>query len=190
MSEHNSAAILDLLDGCLQGSRRSQELLYKQFYGYAMKLCLRYARGQEEAKEILNDGFFKVFTKLETFDRKRPFKTWMGRVMINTALDQYRREAKHQVYEDIRSAENVVAVDETAVSRMAHQELLELVQHLPPAYRTVFSLVVLDGYTHEEVADELEISVGASKSNLSRARGKLREMLAQKSIDDYERVVR
>jgi len=189
MSEHNSAAILELLDGCLQGNRRSQELLYKQFYGYAMKLCMRYARNEEEAKEILNDGFFKVFTKLETYDMKRPFKTWMGRVMINTALDQYRREAKHQVYEDIRSAENMV-VDETAVSRITHQELLELVQQLPPAYRTVFSLAVLDGYTHEEIADELEISVGASKSNLSRARGKLREMLAKVSRQEHERMVR
>ncbi len=190
MSEHNSAAILELLDGCLKGNRRSQELLYKQYYGYAMKLCMKYARSHDEAQEILNDGFFKVFTKLETFDQKRPFKTWMGRVMINTALDQYRREAKHQVYEDIRSAENTVAVDETAVGRMAHQELLELVQRLPPAYRTVFSLVVLDGYTHENVADELGISVGASKSNLSRARGKLREMLAQVSRQEHERIVR
>ncbi|GHB55751.1 RNA polymerase sigma factor [Persicitalea jodogahamensis] len=190
MSEHNSAAILDLLDGCLQGNRRSQELLYKQFYGYAMSLCMRYARSRDEAQEILNDGFFKVFTKLETYDQKRPFKTWLGRVLINTALDQYRREAKHQVYEDIRSADNVAAVNESAVSRLIHEELLELIQLLPPAYRMVFSLAVLDGYTHEEIAAELEISVGASKSNLSRARGKLKEMLAKKSMEAYERVVR
>ena len=190
MSEHNSAAILDLLDGCLQGDRRSQELLYKQFYGYAMGLCLRYARNRDEAAEILNDGFFKIFTKLETFDRDRPFKTWLGRVMINTALDQYRREAKHQVHEDIHSAENAVSENEDAVSHLAYQELIDMVQQLPPAYRTVFSLAVLDGYTHEDIAHELGISVGASKSNLSRAREKLKVMLVKKSIDDYERVVR
>ncbi len=190
MSEHNSAAILDLLDGCLQGDRRSQELLYKQFYGYAMGLCLRYARSRDEAAEILNDGYFKIFTKLETFDRERPFKTWLGRVMINTALDQYRREAKHQVHEGIDSAENVVAANEDVISHLAYQELIEMVQQLPLAYRTVFSLAVLDGYTHEDIAQELGISVGASKSNLSRAREKLKVMVVKKSMDKYERVVR
>lgn len=190
MSEHNSAAILDLLDGCLKGDRRSQELLYRQFYGYAMGLCMRYARSQDEAAEILNDGFFKIFTKLETFDRERPFKTWLGRVMINTALDQYRREARHQTHNDIHEAENVAAISEDAVSRLAYQELIEMVQQLPPAYRTVFSLAVLDGYTHEDIGKELNISVGASKSNLSRAREKLKGMIVKKSMDEYERVVR
>jgi len=190
MSEHNSAAILDLLDGCLRGDRRSQELLYKQFYGYAMGLCLRYARSRDEAAEILNDGFFKIFTKLETFDRERPFKTWLGRVMINTALDQYRREVKHQVYEDMELVKNAVAVNEDALSRLAYEELITMVQRLPPAYRTVFSLAVLDGYTHEEIAKELGISIGASKSDLSRAREKLKVMVAKKSLDEYERVVR
>ncbi len=189
MSEHNSAAILDLLDGCLQGDRRSQELLYKQFYGYAMGLCLRYAHGREEAKEIVNEGFFKVFTKMESFDRERPFKTWLGRVMINTALDQYRREVKHQVHENIENAGNV-AIDENIVSQLAYEELIKLVQQLPPAYRMVFSMAVIDGYTHEEIANELAISVGASKSNLSRAREKLKIMISKKSLDEYERVVR
>lgn len=190
MSERNSAAILELLDGCMQGNRRSQELLYQQFYGYAMGLCLRYARSREEAKEILNDGFFKIFTKLETFDRSRPFKTWLGRVMINTALDQYRREAKHQVFDDIRAAETMAAHDDDAIGQMAYEELLDMIQRLPPAYRTVFSLAVLDGYTHEDIAQELEISVGASKSNLSRAREKLRTMLEKKNKAEHERVVR
>ncbi len=190
MSERNSAAILELLDGCMQGNRRSQELLYKQFYGYAMGLCLRYARSGEEAKEILNDGFFKIFTKLETFDRKRPFKTWLGRVMINTALDQYRREAKHQVYDDIRVAETISANEEDALEKMAHNELLGMIQRLPPAYRTVFSMAVLDGYSHEDIAKELAISVGTSKSNLSRAREKLRTMLEKKNKVENERVVR
>ncbi|TDB63722.1 RNA polymerase sigma factor [Arundinibacter roseus] len=190
MSEHTSAAILDLLDGCLRGDRRSQELLYRQFYGYAMGLCMRYAKNRDEAKEILNEGFFKVFTKIESFDRERSFKTWLGRVMINTALDQYRREAKHQVFEDVEQAQHLAAIDANAVSQLSHQELLGMVQELPPAYRMVFSLAVIDGYTHEEIAEKLEISVGASKSNLSRAREKLKVMLSKKSLDEYERVVR
>lgn len=190
MSEHNSAAILDLLDGCLQGNRRSQELLYKQFYGYAMGLCLRYAQNRDEAADILNDGFFKIFTRLETFDSARPFKTWLGRVMINTALDHYRREVRHRVYEDVQAAENAVAVQEDALSRLAYEDLIGLVQQLPSSYRTVFNLAVLDGYTHDDIARELGISVGASKSNLSRAREKLKGMISKKSLEAYARVVR
>jgi RNA polymerase sigma factor (sigma-70 family) len=189
MSEHNSAAVLDLLDGCLQGNRRSQELLYKQFYGYAMGLCLRYTRNREEAREILNEGFFKIFTKLESFDRERPFKIWMGRIMINTALDQYRREIRNHTHENIENVGNV-SMDENIISRLSYEDLIGIVQQLPPAYRTVFCMAVLDGYTHEEIATELNITVGSSKSNLARAREKLRVMLSKKSFDEYERVVR
>jgi RNA polymerase sigma factor (sigma-70 family) len=170
-------------------NRRSQELLYKQFYGYAMSICLRYTRSREEAKEILNDGFLKVFTKLESFDVSRPFKTWLSRIMINTALDHYRQEVRRDVFDDVEVAEQV-SVDETVISKLSHEELVGLIQRLTPAYRLVFSLSVIDGYTHEEIAEQLNISVGASKSNLSRAREKLREMLSKINIDDYDRVAR
>ncbi|QRR02535.1 RNA polymerase sigma factor [Dyadobacter sandarakinus] len=189
MPEYNSAVLQELLDGCLQKNRRSQELLYKQFYGYAMSICLRYTRNREEAKEILNDGFFKVFTKLESFDSSRPFKTWLGRIMINTALDHYRQEVRRDVMDDVEAAEQV-SVDETVISKLAHDELVALIQKLTPSYRIVFSLYVIDGYTHEEIAEQLKITVGASKSNLSRAREKLREMLSKIKVDDYDRVAR
>ncbi|MDR6803066.1 RNA polymerase sigma-70 factor (ECF subfamily) [Dyadobacter sp. BE34] len=189
MPEYNSAVLQELLDGCLQKNRRSQELLYKQFYGYAMSICLRYTRSREEAKEILNDGFLKVFTKLESFDASRPFKTWLSRIMINTALDHYRQEVRRDVFDDVEVAEQV-SVDETVISKLSHEELIGLIQRLTPAYRLVFSLSVIDGYTHEEIAEQLNISVGASKSNLSRAREKLRDMLSKINIDDYDRVAR
>lgn len=189
MPEYNSAVLQELLDGCLQKNRRSQELLYKQFYGYAMSICLRYTRSREEAKEILNDGFLKVFTKLDSFDAGRPFKTWLSRIMINTALDHYRQEVRRDVFDDVEVAEQV-SVDETVISKLSHDELVALIQRLTPAYRLVFSLSAIDGYTHEEIADQLNISVGASKSNLSRAREKLREMLSKINIDDYDRVTR
>jgi RNA polymerase sigma factor (sigma-70 family) len=189
MPEYTSAVLLELLDGCLKKNRRSQELLYKQFYGYAMSICLRYTRSREEAKEILNDGFYKVFTKLESFDSNRSFKTWLSRVMINTALDHYRQEIRRDVFDDVEVADNVT-VDETVISKLAHEELMELIQKLTPSYRLVFSLYVIDGYTHEEIADQLNISVGASKSNLSRAREKLRDMLSKINIGDYDRVTR
>lgn len=189
MPEYNSAVLHELLDGCLSKNRRSQELLYKQFYGYAMSICLRYTRSRDEAKEILNDGFLKVFTKLDSFDSNRSFKTWLGRIMINTALDHYRQEVRRDVFDDVEVADQV-AVDETVISKLAHEELVGLIQKLTPSYRIVFSLSVIDGFTHEEIAEQLGISVGASKSNLSRAREKLREMLSKINIDDYDRVTR
>ena len=189
MPEYNSAVLHELLEGCLKKNRRSQELLYKQFYGYAMSICLRYTPSREEAKEILNDGFLKVFTKLESFDTNRSFKTWLSRVMINTALDHYRQEVRRDVFENVEMAEPV-SVDETAISKLAHDELIGMIQKLTPSYRIVFSLSVIDGYTHEEIAEQLNISVGASKSNLSRAREKLREMLSKINSDNYDRVTR
>ncbi|TDE13662.1 RNA polymerase sigma factor [Dyadobacter psychrotolerans] len=189
MPGYNSAVLQELLDGCLRKNRRSQELLYKQFYGYAMSICLRYTKSREEGKEILNDGFLKVFTKLETYDPERPFKTWLSRIMINTALDHYRQELRRDVFDNVEAGENV-SVDETVISKLSHEELISLIQKLTPAYRIVFSLYVIDGYTHEEIADQLNISLGASKSNLSRAREKLREMLSKINIDNYDRVAR
>ena len=189
MPEYNSAVLQELLDGCLKKNRRSQELLYKQFYGYAMSICLRYTRSREEAKEILNDGFLKIFTKLDSFDQNRSFKNWLSRIMINTALDHYRHEIRHEVLDDVEAADQVF-VDETVINKMAHEEIIRLIQDLTPAYRVVFSLAVIDGYTHEEIAEQLNISVGASKSNLSRAREKLRIMLSKINIDNYERVSR
>ena len=189
MSGYNSAVLQELLDGCLKRNRRSQELLYKQFYGYAMTVCLRYSKSREEAKEILNDGFFKVFTKLESFDSTRSFKTWLGRIMINTALDHYRHEVRRDMFEVAEAGEQV-PVDETVISKLSHDDLLRVIQNLTPSYRIVFSLYVIDGFTHEEIAYHLNISLGASKSNLSRAREKLREMLSKINIDNYDRVTR
>jgi len=189
MPGYNSAVLQELLDGCLERNRQSQELLYKQFYGYAMGVCLRYTKSREEAKEILNDGFFKVFTKLESFDNSRSFKTWLSRIMINTALDHYRQEVRRDVFDHVDVADHV-SVDETLINKLAHEELVALIQKLTPSYRIVFNLYVIDGYTHEEIAEKLGISLGASKSNLSRAREKLREMLSKINIDNYDRVTR
>lgn len=174
-----------LLDGCRNGHRTSQELLYRQFYGYGMSVCLRYTRTRDEATEVLNDGFMKVFTKTEKYDPNKSFKGWLRRIMINTALDQYRQQSKHYFHEDVEAAEN--ATDNgTVLNRLAYEELIVLVQQLTPAYRMVFNLYVIDGYTHEEIAGQLNISIGTSKSNLVRAREQLRNMLKQNGYDKYE----
>ncbi|QKZ15510.1 RNA polymerase sigma factor [Spirosoma sp. KUDC1026] len=181
----------DLLAGCLRNQRQSQELLYKQFYGYAMSVCLRYAPTRDSALEVLNDGFLKVFTRLDQYDSAQPFKGWLRRIMINSAVDHYRQEVRHHNQDNLEQAEQLSAPDAVdAYSQLAHEDLLMLIQRLSPAYRLVFNLYVMDGFTHEEIAGQLGISVGASKSNLARARENLRQLLKQINQDEYARVNR
>ncbi|WP_345032531.1 RNA polymerase sigma factor [Ravibacter arvi] len=188
MSAINSAVLSELLAGCLQKNRRSQEQLYKMFYGYAMSVCLRYVQDRNDALEVMQDGFFKVFTKIDTFDAGRPFKTWLCRIMINCALDHYRRRNQKFNTDTIEGKD--AAVEEMALSEMSYAEILELVNRLSPVYRVVFCMAVIDGYSHEEIAEKLQISVGTSKSNLSRAREKLKIMLSKINSDDYARMAR
>lgn len=169
----------DLLDGCLIGNPKCQELLYKQFYGYAMSVCLRYTRTHDEAIEIVNDGFIKIFNNADKVDLTKSFKNWLRRIMVNTALDYYRHNLKHYNHEDIQEGEYHLTDNTDASSDVSYEELLGFVQKLSPAYRTVFSLFAIDGYSHEEIAEMLGISIGTSKSNLARARINLREMLSR-----------
>lgn len=169
-----------VLEGCRSGDAKSQELLYKQFYGYAMSVSLRYTRTRDEAIEIVNDGFIKIFNNVDKVDLTKSFKNWLRRIMVNTALDYYRQNHKHYDQDDIQFAEHLSNRSDDASANLAYEELLEMIQRLSPTYRTVFSLFVIDGYSHEEIAKMLGVSVSASKSNLARARVNLREMLSNK----------
>jgi len=150
--------------------------LYYSFYGFAMGICLRYAKDRDEAVEILNDGFYKVLTRLDQYDPAKPFLPWLARIMTNTSIDHYRTELKHQVSTDITELE-IQNEDTDIHSKLNYDDLIRLIQTLPPGYRTVFNLFAIDGYSHEEIAEELGISVGTSKSNLFKARQKLRSLL-------------
>ncbi len=174
-----------LIKGCIRGDKNSQKALYKHFYGYAMSICLRYSKNKEEAIEVLNDGFMKVFTKTNKYDPSKSFKGWIRKIMINTALDNYRQNLKYYHNQDLESTQ-LAAAKENVLSELSYQEIVQMVQQLSPAYRTVFNLYVIDGYTHEEIAELLNISTGTSKSNLSKAREKLREML-KKNKNEYAR---
>lgn len=182
--------LLALIRGCMREDRECQRLLYRQFYGYAMGVCLRYSRSSEEAMEVLNDGFMKIFTKLNKYDSEKSFKGWVRRIMINTALDNYRKELKHYYKNDIEGASHIVAVEDNAIGQLAYNELIAMIQTLSPAYRTVFCLYVIDGYSHEEIAEMLNISIGTSKSNLSKARVNLQGMLKKSHKDEHSNYAR
>lgn len=165
-----------LISGCITQDRKSQKMLYKAFYGFAMAICLRYTGNRDEAAEVMNQGFMKVFTKIETFDASRPFKAWLGRIMMNVSIDHYRANLKMAYSEDLENAEHLDDGTFTD-SNLNYQDLLTMVQQLPQAYRTVFNLFAIDGYSHEEIAATLNINVGTSKSNLFKARQKLKQMI-------------
>jgi RNA polymerase sigma factor (sigma-70 family) len=183
VSETESKEVSALLRGCLQQDREAQRKLYKHFYGYAMSVCVRYSKSAEEARDVLNDGFLKVFTRLQQYDSQKPFKGWLRRIMINTALDNYRHNLKHYNLADIETAETAAA-SFNVLEQLNYDYLISLVQKLSPAYRAVFNLYVIDGFLHEEIADVLGISIGTSKSNLAKARAHLRAALKESKIDE------
>jgi len=137
---------------------------------------MRYSRSTAEAKEVVNDGFLKVFDKIAQYNADLPFKGWLRKIMINASIDQYRKEFKHSHQASVEHAYCAHA-QPVAISNLSHEELIALVQKLTPAYKAVFNLYVIDGYTHREIGKLLGISEGTSKSNLLKARENLRGML-------------
>lgn len=171
----------ELLAKCRKFDSVSQQKVYRHFYNYCMTICYRYAQNTEEAREIMNDGFVKVFTKLDKYTQGTSFKAWMSRIMVNTAIDHYRRKQSRPQTIDIIHASHLQSSPDV-VQRMTAKELMDLVQKLPPSYRIAFNLHVVEGYTHPQIAEKLGISEGTSKSNLAKARLKLQTMLETLNI--------
>lgn len=162
--------------GCKKQDEASQILLYRQFYSYGMSICLRYAKNRESAVEMLNDGFFKVFLKIEQYHPDLPFKPWLRRVLIHAAIDHYRKyDQTKPPLEDLPSLHDPVYNE--GLDQLQYQDLLDVLQKLPPAYRLVFNLSVIEGLTHKEISKELGIAVGTSKSNLAKARKQLQVLV-------------
>lgn len=148
------------------------------FYSYGMSVAMRYARDESEAKSILNDSFFKVFNHIKSFDSSKDFRPWLRTIIVNTALNLMKKN-KHIFLQSELSEADMVTTKDEILSRIGYHELLAMVKTLSDAYRTVFNMYVIDGYKHEEIAQTLGISVGTSKSNLSRARAILQQKISQ-----------
>lgn len=159
-------------------------MLYQHYYNYAMSVSLRYASNRDEASEILNDAFMKIFTNLNKFDLSRPFKPWLRKVLVNTAINHYHKKQREMRLEEMQNAKNE-SDTEKILSGITYQEVIGLLQKLPPAYRTVFNLFVIEGYSHEEIANMLNIAVGTSKSNLFKAKEQLKIILNDFFETDY-----
>lgn len=176
-----------LVEGCIAGERRSQERMYELFYGKMMAVCLRYTKNHDQAKDILQDGFIKVFRSLKAYTHTGSLEGWIRRIMVNTAIDHFRR-ARHSylLLGENRSMEDFGDVaeeepeeEESEWHGLKPADVINAMQKLSPAYRTVFNLYVFEEMTHKEISDTLDISIGTSKSNLAKAKARLKRLLTR-----------
>ncbi len=166
----------NILKGCKKQNRNNQHELYRLFYAYGMSIGIRYVKNEDEAIHVLNDSFMKAFSRIGKFDAQYDFKPWFRKIVVNTSIDYIKKQKQLQMESQIEDAKNI-SDREDILSRIGYKELINLVQSLSTAYRTVFNMYVIDGYKHDEIAKTLNISVGTSKSNLSKARAQLRDMI-------------
>lgn len=166
----------DLIEGCIRGDRKMQYELYQRFAPIMYGVCLRYAGNNEEAEDILQEGFIKVYSKLSSYRGEGSFEGWVRRIFVNTAIEHYRKKIQLQPITEYE--ENTLEGKYLSVlDDMAERDIIQLVQQLSPGYRTVFNMYVIEGYTHKQIADALGISEGTSKSQLSRAKLILQDLV-------------
>jgi RNA polymerase sigma-70 factor (ECF subfamily) len=174
----NKTTETELIEGCLLGNRRMQELFYQTFAPKMYSVCLRYTSSVAEAQDILQEGFIKVFNKLESYRSSGSFEGWIRKIFIHTAYDHHNTNQLIQPMNEIQ--ENITNENNFSVlEQMAADEVLELVGKLPDNYRTIFNLSVVEGYTHKEIAELLGISEGTSKAQLAKAKAILQNLITK-----------
>lgn len=182
----NKEHLKAIIKGCLENKRRSQEELFKLYYGKMLGVCMRYSNDRDSAEEVLQEGFIKIFEKLERFDYKGSFEGWIRRIMANTAIDAIRKNKKNPLLTDndedfkLGAEDPIVFKEELDFVGVKAEIAMEAINELSPAYKAVFNLYVLEEYTHREIAEILGISEGTSKSNLSKAKLNLQKVLKEK----------
>ncbi|MEP7232894.1 MAG: sigma-70 family RNA polymerase sigma factor [Ginsengibacter sp.] len=173
----------NLVKSCISANRESQYKFYRYFYSFCFAACITYCRSSDDVQEVVNDGFLKIFMDLKSFRARyenfeASLKGWIKKIMICTAIDHYRKNKKNYFFNDLNDdVFESSATESSAIDKLSYDEIIMLVQCLSPAYRIVFSLYVIHGFKHEEIARELKISVGTSKSNLVRARMNIQKMI-------------
>lgn len=178
----------EIISQCKTGSLKYQELLYKQFYSYAMSISLRYSINRDDALEVVNDAFIKVFNTISRFNSDKPFKAWLRTIIVNTAIDRRRKELKFQLHVEM---DNVMALSGPASTsdNLNAQDILQLMKQLPPIQIAIFNLYEIDGYNHDEIGQILTIPANSSRVYLSRAKEKLRTLI-QFEAQNHGRAVR
>ncbi len=177
-----------IIKGCVKGSLKYQEILYRQFYAYGMSITLRYTKNREEATEVLNDSFLKVFENIKKFDTGKSFKSWFRQITVNTSIDYYRKTKRMIQTDDIESYGKYLYNPEQ-IEDLEVEDLLKLLNYIPEHYSIVFNLYEIEGFDHNEIAEKLKISDSTSRANLSRAKKMLRELFNKQYYNTYAGVV-
>lgn len=166
----------DIIEGCILGNPRMQKMLYEKYAPKMYGVCLRYAGNEDDAKDILQDGFIKIFGNIDRFKGTGSFEGWIRRIIVNTAIEQFRKKNNLLVSTD--AAEEKIVDDQASIfNQLEAKELLEIIRTLPNGYRTVFNLYAVEGYTHKEISEIMKISEGTSKSQYARAKAWLQEKI-------------
>lgn len=177
----NNQSFNKLIASCKNGDLRQQELLYKQFYGYALGICIRYLSNREDALEAANDSFIKVFKSIGNFNEENDFKPWFRKILVNTSLDYKRKSMR---FSDALELTDTVpqTIHASAIDKLSAQDILALMKHLNEMQRTVFNLYEIDGYSHKEIGNMLNIPESSSRTYLTRAKQALQQLLTSHSI--------
>lgn len=180
VSTSSSYTEAELVAGCQREEPRYQRALYDRYHRLMLGVCLRYTDDRDDAQDILQEGFIRVFKNIQRFRSEGSFEGWVRRIMVHTAIEHYRRNSRYFMV-DVKEASDI-QLDADALSSLSRDEILTLIQELPSGYRTVFNLYAIEGYTHQEIGEMLNISDGTSKSQLSRAKRLLQEKLIRHNI--------
>ncbi|WP_026902574.1 RNA polymerase sigma factor [Pedobacter glucosidilyticus] len=185
---YSSLSDQELIIKCRKDDVKAQEMLYKRFYAYAMGISLRYCINRDDALETVNDAFIKLFKTIKTFENERLIKPWFRQIVVNSAIDSRRKNLKHSTVLDIEYAEEKPANNQI-ISKINAQDILKLLDELPEIHRLIFNLYEIDGYSHEEISDILDIPSSSSRVYLSRAKDKLRKLVNNHFYLNYERAI-
>jgi RNA polymerase sigma-70 factor (ECF subfamily) len=165
----------DLISGCLKGKELHQEVLYKRYFSFAMSVCIRYTKDRNEAMEIVNDSYMKVLENLGDYDSSKSFKAWYSRILVNTSIDNYRRNLKHSSSVSIDNIDKEEQEPEIDIE-LSVNDILKIFSQIPEQYKVTFNLFEIEGYSHEEIGKLLGVTTSTSRSNLARAKKMVREI--------------
>lgn len=166
---------IELVKGCIRQDAKCQRWLFESYAGRMMTICRRYSCDQKEAEDMLQEAFIRVFTYIHQYKSEGPLAAWIRRVTVNTALTVLKNKKVH--FAEIRESQDHHAIDPDALTNLNEEELLQLINRLPDGYRVVFNLYVLEGYSHDEIAEWLGIKPASSRSQLAKARRMLQEQI-------------
>lgn len=180
----SGAELKNAIEGSVKGDSRSQELIFRTYYGKMMGVTMRYAKDENLAKDLVQESFIKVFEKVRVYNHQGSFEGWIRRIVVNTAIDHFRKKKKELLvldeddsYDGKYGLQTEEDVDDGFYASIKPEMVIKALAQLSPAYKLVFNMYVVEGYSHKEIAEELDINIGTSKSNLAKAKQKLKKIL-------------